>query len=109
MDRLPRELIDAILQQCVLLGPKNSLLELRLACKTFNNILKPYVCRTLELEFSRLSKTSGRAPPDRDALQTIGYHCKSIYIDLMVLRDDRTSYHNPTKSPAYLLKNWPKY
>jgi hypothetical protein len=23
-------------------------------------------------------------------LQTIGYHCKSIFIDLMVLRDERT-------------------
>ncbi|KAK7421085.1 hypothetical protein QQX98_002443 [Neonectria punicea] len=88
MDQLPRELIDAILQQCVARGPKNSVLPLRLVCRVFDRILKPFVCRTLDLEFSRLSKTSGEAQPRIDALQTIGYHCKSLYIDLMVLRDD---------------------
>jgi hypothetical protein len=88
MDRLPRELIDAILQQCIIYGPKNAVLDLRLVCRVFDQILKPFVCRTLDLEFSRLSKTSGETPPQMDALQTIGYHCKSLYIDLMVLRDD---------------------
>ncbi|KAH6997678.1 hypothetical protein BKA56DRAFT_470682 [Ilyonectria sp. MPI-CAGE-AT-0026] len=88
MDQLPRELVDAILQQCVARGPKNSVLPLRLVCRVFDQILKPFVLRTLDLEFSRLSKTSGEAHPRIDALQTIGYHCKSLYIDLMVLRDD---------------------
>ena len=88
MDRLPRELIDAILQQCVLRGPKNAVLQLRLVCRAFDRMLKPYACRTLDLEFSRLSKTSEATKPQVDALQTIGYHAKSIYIDLMVLRDD---------------------
>lgn len=91
MDRLPRELIDAILQQCVAQGPKNALLELRLVCRTFDYVLKPFTCRTVGIDFSRLSKTSGRERPQMDALQTIGYHCKGIFIDLMVLRDDRTS------------------
>lgn len=88
MDRLPRELVDEILRQCVAHGPKNSVLPLRLVCRTFDRILKPFVCRTLNLEFSRLSKTSGVELPQMDALQTVGYHCKSLYIDLMVLRDD---------------------
>ncbi|CAM1507150.1 Fc.00g067910.m01.CDS01 [Cosmosporella sp. VM-42] len=88
MDQLPRELIDAILHQCVARGPKNSVLPLRLVCRLFDHILKPFICRTLGLEFSRLSKTSGVERPQIDALQTIGYHCKSLYVDLMVLRDD---------------------
>ncbi|KAM5356149.1 hypothetical protein ACJ41O_002795 [Fusarium nematophilum] len=88
MDHLPRELIEAILQQCVAHGPKNAVLPLRLVCRVFDQILKPFICRTLDLDFSRLSKTSGWLRPEMDALQTIGYHCKSLYIDLMVLRDD---------------------
>ncbi|KAF5622039.1 uncharacterized protein FTJAE_11088 [Fusarium tjaetaba] len=88
MNRLPRELVDAILQQCIEYGPKNAVLDLRLVCRVFDQILKPFACRTLDLEFSRLSKTSGIEHPQIDALQTIGYHCKSLYIDLMVLRDD---------------------
>ncbi|TDZ30227.1 hypothetical protein C8035_v003157 [Colletotrichum spinosum] len=88
MESLPRELIDAILRQCVSLGPRNNVLELRLVCRAFDRFLKPYACRTVALEFTRLSKTSRRRRPDIDALQTIGYHCKSMYIDLMVLRDE---------------------
>ncbi|KAJ4864254.1 hypothetical protein V8C43DRAFT_276943 [Trichoderma afarasin] len=88
MNRLPPEIVDAILLQCVEAGPKNSILDLRLVCRAFDRILKPYACRTLELEFSRLSKTSRLGRPRTDALQTVGYHCKSLYIDLMVLRDE---------------------
>lgn len=88
MNRLPPELIDAILLQCVASGPKNAILGLRLVCRTFNRILKPFICRTLGLEFSRLSRTSRQTRPQIDALQTIGYHCKSLYIDLMVVRDE---------------------
>ncbi|GAB0136471.1 hypothetical protein EsDP_00004771 [Epichloe bromicola] len=88
MDRLPRELIDAILQQCVAHGPKNTVLKLRLVCRLFDRILKPSTCCTLGLDFSRMSRASHVRRPDVDALQTIGYHCKSLYIDLMVLRDE---------------------
>jgi hypothetical protein len=88
MNRLPPELIDAILLQCVASGPKNAILSLRHVCRTFNRILKPFICRTLGLEFSRLSRTSRQIRPQMDALQTIGYHCKSLYIDLMVVRDE---------------------
>lgn len=95
MDKLPRELVDAVLQQCVVQGPRNTVLELRLVCRAFNQVLKPFACRTANLDFSRLSKTSERARPQADALQTIGYHCKSVFIDLMVLRDDCTYIDSP--------------
>lgn len=88
MDRLPAELFDAVLQECIAEGRRNTVLDLRLVCRAFNAALKPYACRTVGLDFSRLSRTSGRDRPDMDALQTIGYHCKSIYVDLMVLRDE---------------------
>lgn len=88
MDRLPRELVDEILLQCVNGSPKNTVLPLRLVCRQFDRTLKPYTCRTLGLEFSRLSKSSNLHRPQIDALQTIGYHCKCLYVDLMVLRDE---------------------
>lgn len=88
MQTLPRELVDAILQQCLVQGTRNEVLQLRLVCRAFDGFLKHYACRTLNLEFSRLSKLSKLSRPQMDALQTIGYRCKSIYIDLMVLRDD---------------------
>jgi hypothetical protein len=88
MDCLPRELVDAILMQCVAQGPKNEVLRLRLVCRAFNATLKPYVSRTVGLEFSRLSKSSSRPHPDAMALESIGHHCRSLYIDLMVLRDE---------------------
>src|SRR5689334_22946791 len=98
MDKLPRELIDAVLHQSVADGPKNTILKLRLVCRLFDRILKPFACRTLGLEFSRLSKITSYPRPEIDALQTIGYHCKSLYIDLMVLRDEckSTWYRDPT-------------
>lgn len=88
MNGLPRELVDAILHQCVASFSKNNVLQLRLVCRIFNQVLKPLACRTIDLDFSRLSKTSGRPRPHMDALQTIGYNCKSMFIDLMVVRDD---------------------
>ncbi|KAF6826008.1 hypothetical protein CPLU01_09915 [Colletotrichum plurivorum] len=88
LNELPHELVDAILHQSVSLGPRNNVLSLRLVCRAFDRFLKPYACKTIALEFSRLSKMSRRRQPDIDSLQTIGYHCKSMYIDLMVLRDE---------------------
>ena len=90
MDKLPRELVDAILQQCVALGPRNVILELRLVCRAFDHVLKPYALRTIGLDFTRVSKTTRYPPPDFDGLQTIGYHSKGIFVDLMVLRDECT-------------------
>ena len=97
MDRLPRELVDAILVRCLTHASKNEVLRLRLVCRFFDRTLKPYACRTLGLDFSRLSRLSGFERPQPDALQTIGYHCRSLYVDLMVLRDDS---ENPLPPPS---------
>lgn len=90
MDRLPRELIDVILDFCIAKGPRNVVLELRLVCRTFDYVLKPFALRTIGLDFTRLSKTTRYTPPMVDGLQTIGYHSKCMFIDLMVLRDEST-------------------
>lgn len=77
---------------------------MRLVCRAFNKTLKPYACRTLALEFSRLSKANPLPSPEMDALQTIGYHCKSLYIDLMVLRDESMFFLFHTFSRIFEIK-----
>lgn len=89
MDSLPQELIEAILDQCVAGGTKNGILNLRLVCRAFNHGLKPFALKTLNLDFTRLNKALEETRPTYDALQTIGYQCQSLFIDLMVLRDER--------------------
>lgn len=68
---------------------KNNLLKLRTTCKLFNEILKPYALRTLQLEFTRLDQAErARRPLDDDALRRIGSMCQAMYIDMMVIRDE---------------------
>lgn len=89
MDKLPQELVQAILEQCVASGRKNDVLQIRLACRAFDYCLKPFALRTLNLDFTRLNRALDETRPTFESLQTIGYNCKSLFIDLMVLRDDR--------------------
>ncbi|KAI1077087.1 hypothetical protein F5B20DRAFT_553169 [Whalleya microplaca] len=92
MDKLPPEILLAILNYTVisLYGNKNRLLELRTTCKLFDDILKPYALRTLQLEYTRLDKVHcGLKPPDENALRRIGHLCRALYLDMMVVRDDR--------------------
>lgn len=91
MEKLPVELLDTILRFCIVQHPKNSILELRLVCRAFDLVLKQYGCMNLYLDLSRLSKWDRGSLPRREALQTIGYHCKSLYIDLLNLRDEGMS------------------
>ncbi|KAI2607091.1 uncharacterized protein GGS25DRAFT_494329 [Hypoxylon fragiforme] len=92
MDSLPPEIILQILEFTIVAfyNNKNGLLKLRTTCKLFNEILKPYVLRTLQLEFTRLDKyeRSLRPPLDEDALRRIGPFCQALYLDMMVVRDD---------------------
>ncbi|PMD48845.1 hypothetical protein L207DRAFT_505867 [Hyaloscypha variabilis F] len=55
MDSLPAELLNLILLWNIRMSrcEKNTILPLRLVCKAFNEILKPYVFKTIQLEFSR--------------------------------------------------------
>jgi hypothetical protein len=55
MDSLPTELLSLILLWDIRMCrcEKNAILPLRLVCKAFDGILKPYVFKTIQLEFSR--------------------------------------------------------
>ncbi|KAK8125117.1 uncharacterized protein PG998_000876 [Apiospora kogelbergensis] len=91
MNILPPEIVLSILEHCVInhYGDKNSLLGLRTVCRLFDDIIKPYVLRTLQLEFTRLDKVARHERPlDDDALGRIGHLCHALYLDLMLVRDD---------------------
>jgi hypothetical protein len=64
---------------------KNSLLPLRLTCKAFDNVLRPYLMKTIKMEYScflRDTKYNVRT------LERVGNLCDSIYLDMMVIRDE---------------------
>ncbi|KAL7628000.1 hypothetical protein AAE478_002196 [Parahypoxylon ruwenzoriense] len=91
MDKLPPEILFAILEYTVVAFycNKNELLKLRTTCKLFDEILKPYALRTLQLEFTRLDKVErALKPPDDGALRRIGHLCRALYLDMMVVRDE---------------------
>ncbi|KAJ4150794.1 hypothetical protein LMH87_011528 [Akanthomyces muscarius] len=88
MDRLPRELVEEIVLAFSHIATKNDVLDKRLVCHDFNRILRPLGCRTLALDTTRLNKQSKHARPRPEALQTIGYRCKALHVDMSVLRDD---------------------
>ncbi|KAH8808140.1 hypothetical protein F5884DRAFT_752689 [Xylogone sp. PMI_703] len=87
MDSLPRELLELILLWDVRMCrcEKNTILSLRGVCKAFDAALKPYVFKTVQLEFSRFLRTGDT--PIIEALERIGSICNAIYIDMMVIRD----------------------
>lgn len=65
---------------------KNNLLPLRLVCKAFDSILKPYALKTVQLEFSRFLRDGPGL--DKSALERMGSSCEAAYLDLMVVRDE---------------------
>lgn len=88
MERLPRELLEEILVTCAHRFTKNETTLLRLVCRAFDSIVKPVSCRTIGLEYSKLSKLDGGQKLDPAALARLGDECRSLYIDLMVVRDE---------------------
>ncbi|KAI0128045.1 hypothetical protein F4776DRAFT_629025 [Hypoxylon sp. NC0597] len=91
MDKLPPEILLHILEFTVvaLYGNKNGLLKLRTTCRLFDEVLKPFALRTLQLEFTRLDRTERRLrPPNEDALRRVGPLCRALYLDMMVVRDE---------------------
>ncbi|KAG0649865.1 hypothetical protein D0Z07_4018 [Hyphodiscus hymeniophilus] len=88
MESLPPELVELILlwtsRMCRC--DKNNVLPLRHVSKAFNTSLRPYVLKTIQLEFSRFLK--GPNPPSREALAGIGGFCQAVYLDMMVVRDE---------------------
>lgn len=88
MDSLPRELLESILifnvQMCRC--NKNNIFPLRLVCKAFDAFLKPYIFKTIQLEFSKFMR---HAPThDFKSLDTVGKLCQAMYLDMMVVRDE---------------------
>ena len=68
---------------------KNKVLPLRSVSNAFNAALRPYVLKTIQLDFSRFL----RASPEllcREALRDIGGFCHAVYLDMMVVRDEGT-------------------
>ncbi|KAH8789178.1 hypothetical protein BGZ57DRAFT_755021 [Hyaloscypha finlandica] len=100
MDSLPAELLNLILLWDIRMCrcEKNSILPLRLVCKAFDEILKPYVFKTIQLEFSRFLRQRRGAIEAKDwdeegkiarDLQGNGSGLDvALYLDLMVVRDE---------------------
>lgn len=64
---------------------KNSLLPLRLVCKGFDNALRPYIMKTVKFEYGCFQRDSSM---DIKTLVEAGNLCESIYLDMMVIRDE---------------------
>lgn len=88
MDSLPHELLESILTFNIHMcrDEKNKIFPLRLVCKAFDAFLKPYIFKTIQLEFSRFLRHG--PTPDLTALGTVGNLCQAIYLDMMVVRDE---------------------
>lgn len=85
LDSLPPELLELILLWTVRICrcEKNKVLPLRYVSNAFNTTLRPYVLKTIQLEFSRFL-----TQPSYGALDAIGGFCQAVYLDMMVVRDD---------------------
>ncbi|KAI1460325.1 hypothetical protein F4805DRAFT_417217 [Annulohypoxylon moriforme] len=92
LDQLPTELVIEILQwtTAVHYGDKNALLELRKVCKLFNEILTPISFSTLPMDYTRVhpNQVASRPALKLNALHRIAPFVRSLFIDMMVLRDD---------------------
>jgi hypothetical protein len=88
MEALPAELLALILEWNVRMcrGDKNTLIELRFVCKAFDAILKPYVFKTVQLEFSKFLRHEPTSSTTH--LERVGGLCESMYLDMMIIRDE---------------------
>ncbi|KAH6660273.1 hypothetical protein BKA67DRAFT_46643 [Truncatella angustata] len=86
---LPPEILITILEYCVAnhYNKKNDLLQLRTVCKLFDDVLKPYGLRTLQVDYTRLSR-SQLPSLDTDALERAGSLCRALFLDMMLIRDE---------------------
>jgi hypothetical protein len=87
MESLPPELLRSILLASVSLcrGEKNVLFPLRLVNKRFDFIVREYVFKTIQLDFSSFIK--GHSTPKFESLQDVGQFSHALYCDMMVVRD----------------------
>ncbi|KAH6682282.1 hypothetical protein F5X68DRAFT_24916 [Plectosphaerella plurivora] len=85
--RLPPELLEQILLECVNSGDRAACRELRLISRLFDSVLKPHVCRTVCLSFRHINRAGIRPRPRLDALDTVGTAAKVLNIDMSAVRD----------------------
>ncbi|KAI0160985.1 hypothetical protein GGR52DRAFT_576397 [Hypoxylon sp. FL1284] len=91
MASFPAEILLHILDYLVVAcyNDKNGLLQLRTTCRLFDEALRPYVLKTLQLDYTRLDRGYRvQKPLDNDAFRRIGPLCQALYVDMMVVRDD---------------------
>ena len=91
MDQLPTEILRLVLRWEVSMSrdDKNSLLPLRLVCKAFDEALKPYLLKTVKLEYSCFLRD---ATLSAKTLKPVGNLVDSVYMDMMVIRDEGMLY-----------------
>lgn len=83
---LPTEVLGLVFEQLFEKDrrDKNDVLPMRLVCKRFDDILRPKLLKTIQVDFDRISK-SGH-PAKSDALDNAGQHVKCILLDLSTIR-----------------------
>jgi hypothetical protein len=88
MDSLPTEILGLILLWDVRMCAcdKNTILPLRRVCKAFDDALRPYLFKTVQLEFSRFLRNTMK--PEIEYLVPLGHLCEAFYLDMMVVRDE---------------------
>ncbi|RDW89054.1 hypothetical protein BP6252_01086 [Coleophoma cylindrospora] len=88
METLPTEMLEMILMWDIRMcrSEKNTVLPLRMVCKAFDRALRPYIFKTMQLEFSRFARDKTALDPT--AVGRVGDLCNALYIDMMVIRDD---------------------
>ncbi len=89
MNQLPTEILGLILKWDVAMCriDKNSILPLRLVCKAFDIALRPFILKTIKLEYSCFLRDSAI---NVKSLEKVGNLCDSVYLDMMVIRDEGT-------------------
>ena len=69
---------------------KNAVLPLRFVCRSFDIALKPWLFKTIQLDFSRLLRIK-KGAIGLDGLSEVGQLASAVYIDMMVIRDEGQS------------------
>lgn len=65
---------------------KNLTLDLRLVCKAFDAIVRPYILKTVQLDFTRFRRQGPK--PSVAALASSGAFCEAVYLDMMIVREE---------------------
>lgn len=93
MESLPVELLWQILAWEIRMcrHEKNAIVPLRLVCHAFDVALKPYIFKTIQLEYSRFIRSASTYQHDNrldlGRLKGFGLLTEALYLDLMVVRD----------------------